>query len=283
MTIPASPLRQRMIEDMTLRNMSPETQAAYIRAVKNFSLYFKRPPDQLRYEDARTYLLHLKARGLQEQATNQIACAIRFFYGITLGKDDASKQIPLARRPDRLPAVMAPDEIVCFLQAVRDLRYQAVFSTIYAAGLRVSEVASLKIKDIDSQRMVIHVRQGKGQKDRMVMLSGQLLELLRKYWKKEKPSDWLFPGADSKSSLSVRAIQRAFQRAAHSAGLETKVSVHTLRHSFATHLLVQGTELRVIQELLGHRNIATTTRYARVAITMIRKSESPLEHLRRAN
>lgn len=280
MTTPVSALRQRMIDDIKLRNMSPETQDAYIRAVRNFSLFFKRSPDQLGYEDVRTYLLHLNARGLQAQATNQIACALRFFYGTTLGRDDASKQIPLARRPDTLPSVMAPEEIIRFLDAVSDLRYRAVFSTIYAAGLRVSEAASLKVKDIDSHRMVIHVRQGKGRKDRMVMLSGQLLVLLRAYWKKEKPVDWLFPGPDSTSPLTARSIQRACQKAALRAGLETKISVHTLRHSFATHLLEHGIELRVIQELLGHRNIATTTRYARVAITMIRKTESPLEHLR---
>ena len=280
MTTPVSALRQRMIGDIKLRNMSPETQDAYIRAVRNFSLFFKRSPDQLGYEDVRTYLLHLNARGLQAQAANQIACALRFFYSITLGKDDASKQIPLARRPDTLPSVMAPEEIVRFLDAVSDLRYRTVFSTIYAAGLRVSEAASLKVKDIDSRRMVIHVRQGKGRKDRMVMLSGQLLVLLRAYWKKEKPADWLFPGPDPKFPLTARSIQRACQKAACGAGLETKISVHTLRHSFATHLLEHGTELRVIQELLGHRNIATTTRYARVAVTMIRKTESPLEHLR---
>ena len=274
-----SALRQRLIDDMRLRNLSQQTQSAYIRAVKNFSLHFHRSPDCLRYDDVRTYLLHLTGRGLQAQAVNQIACALRFFYGVTLGKEDASKHIPLARRPDKLPAIMTAGDVLRFLNAARSIRDRALFSLIYAAGLRVSEAACLKVSGIDSQRMIIHIRQGKGRKDRMVMLAPQLLAILRAYWKAEKPCLWLFPGADAAKPLTTRSIQRAFRMIALHSGVGTSASVHTLRHSFATHLLEQGTELRVIQELLGHSKIETTTRYARVAITMIHRTTSPLESL----
>lgn len=274
-----TPLRQRMLDDMQLRNLSSLTRAAYIRAVKNLSLHFHRSPDRLSYEDVRAYLLHLTARGLTAQSVNQIACAIRFFYSVTLGKTDASTHIPLARRPDSLPAVLTQDEVLRFLEAIEGVKYRTVFATIYAAGLRISEAARLQVHDIDSRRMVIHVVQGKGRKDRLVMLSAQLLAMLRDYWKQERPRHWLFPGADAERPVTARSLQRAFRIAAARAGLGSTVSVHTLRHSFATHLLEQGVELRVIQELLGHRQITSTTRYARVATKMIRKIQSPLEAL----
>lgn len=279
MTSSITPLRQRMLDDMQLRNLAPLTRAAYIRAVKNLSLYHHRSPDQLSYEEVRAYLLHLTARGLSAQAVNQIACAIRFFYSVTLGKTDASTHIPLARRPDTLPAVLTQDEVLRFLEAVEGVKYKAAFATIYAAGLRVSEAATLTVQDIDSQRMVIHVRQGKGRKDRIVMLSAQLLAMLRDYWKQERPRHWLFPGSDPNQPVTPRSLQRAFRIAAAHAGLSSSVSVHTLRHCFATHLLEQGVELRVIQELLGHRHITSTTRYARVATNAIRKIQSPFEAL----
>ena len=279
MTTTNSVLRQRMIDDMRLRNLSQNTQDAYIRAIKNFSLHFHISPDRLTYDDVRTYLLQLTSRGLQAQAVNQIACALRFFFGVTLGKEDVSKYIPLARRPDKLPAIMTGSDVLRFLNSAGNIRDRALFSLIYAAGLRVSEAASLKIADIDSQRMIIHVRQGKGHKDRMVMLSAQLLAILRNYWKVEKPPIWLFPGADAGKPLTTRSIQRAFRKIALGSRIERNISVHTLRHSFATHLLEQGTELRVIQELLGHSNIETTTRYARVGVSMIHRATSPLESL----
>jgi integrase/recombinase XerD len=280
MTEQTTPLRQRMIDDMKVRNMAALTQAAYVRAVKNFAAFHCHSPDQLGFEDVRTYQLHLISRGLQPQTLNQIICALRFFYAVTLGKPEAKTALPLARRADKLPAVLSPGEVVRFLNAVADVRNRAAFTTIYAAGLRVSEVVALTVTDIDSSRMVIHVRQGKGSKDRFVMLSEQLLAILRAYWRSERPKTWLFPGPDSEQPITTRSLQRACRAAAEAAGLDKTVTVHTLRHCFATHLLEQGVDIRVIQDLLGHRHITATSRYARVAINTIRQIQSPLERLR---
>jgi integrase/recombinase XerD len=274
-----SPLRQRMIDDMTIRNMSLNTQKAYIRAVKNFGIYFRKSPDKLSFEDVRKYQLHLFSRGLGAQATNQIMCGLRFFYSTTLGMSQVSEHIPLARRPDALPAVLAREEVERFLRAVNDLEYRTAFVTIYAAGLRVSAAVALTVKDIDSARMVIHVRQGKGRKDRYVMLSEQLLGILRAYWKCTRPQHFLFPGPDPTRPITVRSLQRACCDAVQTAGLDKKVTIHTLRHSFATHLLEQGVDIRVIQDLLGHRHINSTALYARVAVNTIRQIKSPLDAL----
>ena len=279
MNVQVTTLRQRMIDDMAIRNMSPLTQKSYVRAVKNFSKFFQQSPDKLAFEDVRNYQLHLVSRGLGVQATNQIMCALRFFYGTTLGKTGVSEHIPLGRRPDTLPPVLAREEVERFLKAVNDLEFRTAFVTIYATGLRVSEAVALTIKDIDSARMVIHIRQGKGRKDRYVMLSEQLLGILRAYWKCARPQNFLFPGADPARPITVRSLQRACRLAAEVAGLDKTVTVHTLRHSFATHLLEQGVDIRVIQDLLGHRHIDSTSRYARVAINTIRQIKSPLEAL----
>ena len=279
MSAEMTPLRQRMIDDMAIRNMSPLTKKSYVRAVKNFSKFFQQSPDKLTFEDVRNYQLHLVSRGLGVQATNQIMCALRFFYGTTLGKTGVSEHIPLGRRPDTLPPVLAREEVERFLKAVNDLEFRTAFVTIYATGLRVSEAVALTIKDIDSARMVIHIRQGKGRKDRYVMLSEQLLGILRAYWKCARPQNFLFPGADPARPITVRSLQRACRLAAEVAGLDKTVTVHTLRHSFATHLLEQGVDIRVIQDLLGHRHIDSTARYARVAINTIRQIKSPLEAL----
>jgi integrase/recombinase XerD len=279
MTEQMTPLRRRMIDDMTLRNMSSLTQSAYLRAVQNFSLFFKRSPDQLTFADARAYQLHLVSRGLQPQTINQIVCGLRFFYAVTLGKKDAKSELPLARRADVLPPVLSPEEVARFLGAVRDRKYRAALVTIYAAGLRVSEAVALRVADIDSRRMVIHVCHGKGSKDRYVMLSAQLLTLLRDYWRAERPKDWLFPGPDPSKPITVRSLQRACRKAAGIARLDKRVTVHTLRHCFATHLLEQGVNLRIIQDLLGHRHLNSTSRYARVALDTIRQVHSPLDRL----
>ena len=268
-----------MIDDMSLRNMSPATQGAYIRAVKNLSIFFARAPDQLTFEDVRSYQLHLVSRGLQAATIVPIMCAIRFFYGITLGRPDVAEHIPLARKADTLPAVLSQQEVMLLLKAVPELRYRTLFMTIYAAGLRVSEAVALTVKDIDSARMVICIRQGKGRKDRYVMLSEQLLRILRDYWKRERPAHWLFPGPEPSKHVTTRSVQRACRQAVYAAGLDKAATVHTLRHSFATHLLEQGVDIRVIQDLLGHRHITSTTRYARVAINTIRQIQSPLERL----
>ena len=196
-----------------------------------------------------------------------------------MGQKQVSEQIPYARREDTLPAVLARDEVVRFLKAVTDLQMRTTFIAIYAAGLRVSEAVKLTARDIDSARMVITIRQAKGRKDRYVMLSEQLLSILRAYWKQTRPEHWLFPGLDPSRPITTRSVERACRKAAEAAGLDKTVTVHTLRHSFATHLLEQGVDIHVIQDLLGHRNIASTTRYARVAINTIRQVQSPLELL----
>jgi integrase/recombinase XerD len=274
-----SPLRQRMIDDMTIRNMAPNTQKAYIRAVKNFGRHFGKSPDKLTFEHVREYQLHLISRGLQAATIIPIMCAVRFFYGKTLGRPNVADHIPLARKADTLPAVLTRDQVVCFLRAVPDLEMRTIFITIYSAGLRISEAVALTARDIDSANMVIHVRQGKGRKDRYVMLSEQLLAILRAYWKCAHLSHLLFPGPDPKRPITARSVQRACREAVRAAGLDTSVTVHTLRHCFATHLLEQGVDIRVIQDLLGHRHITSTTRYARVALNTIRQIQSPLELL----
>ena len=279
MTKQISPLRQRMIDDMKIHNMSPNTQYIYTRAVANFSSFHQQSPDKLTIEDVRDYRLHLIARGLKAASINPIMGALRFFYGTTLGQKQFAEQITFARKEDRLPAVLTRDEVVAFLKAVGDLKMRTAFITIYAAGLRVSEVVALTAGDIDSKGMVLCVRQGKGRKDRYVMLSEQLLAVLRDYWRRTRPPVWLFPGPDRTQAITPRTLQRACREAADAAGLDKSVTVHTLRHSFATHLLEQGVDIRVIQDLLGHRHIQSTTRYARVALNMIRQIQSPLELL----
>ena len=261
MSVQVTPLRQRMIDDMTIRNMSPLTQKSYVRAVKNFSKHFGKSPDKLTFENVREYQLHVVSRGLSVQASNQIMCALRFFYGTTLGKVGVAEHIPLGRRPDALPAVLARDEVERFLKAVSDLEFRTAFVTIYATGLRVSEAVALTIKDIDSARMVIHIRSGKGRKDRYVMLSEQLLGILRAYWRCVRPQHFLFPGQDPARPITVRSLQRACRLAAETAGLDKTVTVHTLRHSWATHLLEAGVNLRLIQTYLGHHSLSTTAIY----------------------
>jgi len=279
MTKQISPLRQRMIDDMTIRNMSPNTKNIYISAVARFSAYHRRSPDQLGLEDIRDYHLHLVSRNLKPTTINPIMGALRFFYGKTLGQKDIVDEIPYARRADSLPAVLSREEVERFLKTVRNLKMRTAFITIYAAGLRVSELVALTSRDIDSTRMVIAVRHGKGGKDRYVMLSEQLLGILRDYWKRTRPTHWLFPGPDPLQPVTTRSLQRVFHDAAEAAGLDKNVTVHTLRHSFATHLLEQKVDIRVIQGLLGHRNINSTTRYTRVAVDTIRQIQSPLEQL----
>jgi site-specific recombinase XerD len=279
MTKQISPLRQRMLDDMKFRNMSPSTQKVYTYAVANFSAFHGRSPDKLGIEQVREYRLHLMSRGLKAASINPIIGALRFFYGTTLGQKQVAEQIPYGRIEDTLPAVLAQDEVVRFLKAVTDLKMRTAFITIYAAGLRVSEAVKLTADDIDSARMVLVIRQAKGRKDRYVMLSEQLLAILRAYWKRAHLQHLLFPGPDPSRPITTRSVERACRKAAEAAGLDRSITVHTLRHSFATHLLEQGVDIHVIQDLLGHRNIATTTRYARVAINTIRQIQSPLELL----
>jgi site-specific recombinase XerD len=266
---------------MTVRNLSPATQQSYVYAVAKFSRFFGRSPDQLGVEEVRAYQLHLAGVGWSWSHINQVSCALRFFFGVTLGRQEAFERIVSAKEPKKLPIVLSGDEIVRFLQAVPGLRSRAALTTAYGAGLRVSEVTALTIADIDSRRMVIRVEHGKGGKDRYVMLSPQLLEILRAYWRLAKPAHWLFPGRDEDRPISPATLQAACRMASRDADLGKTVTVHTLRHSFATHLLEAGTDIRIIQVLLGHGRLTSTAIYTRVATSVIAGTPSPLDRLRR--
>lgn len=275
-----SPLRRRMIDDMTVRNLSPATQRSYLHAVAKFGRFFSRTPDKLDLEDVRTFQVHLVAGGMSWPALNQTVCALRFLYGVTLKQANVPERIPYAREPQKLPVVLGADEVVQFLEAVSGRKARVALTTAYAAGLRASEAANLKVSDIDSSRMVIRIEQGKGGRDRYVMLSPQLLGILRSYWRVTRPAHWLFPGRDPEHLIHPVVLHSACRSACAASGISKRVTVHTLRHSFATHLLEGGTDIRIIQALLGHRNVNTTARYAQVATSTIRGTPSPLDRLR---
>ena len=275
-----TPLRRRMIEDLTIRNRSLETIKDYVRCVARYARYFNRSPEHLGPEHIRCYLVYLQ----QEQRAsmgyyNKARSALRFLYHVTLGREDFAASIPRAKQPRALPVVLSLDEVVRFLAAVTNVKHRAILMTAYAAGLRVSEVTRLQAADIDSQRMVIRVR-GKGRKDRYVMLSAQLLEILRAYWRAFRPRDTLFPGASPDRPITAGSVQRVCRRARGVAGLGKHVTVHTLRHSFATPLLEAGTDLRTIQVLLGHHSLNTTARYLHVATASLPSIQSPFERLK---
>ena len=274
-----SPLRRRMIEDMTVRNLSPATQRSYLHAVAKFSRYFSRSPDRLDIEDVRAFQVFLVSQKISWPALNQTVCALRFFYGITLNRPEIRERIAYAREPRKLPVILSADEVVRFLEAVPSLKTRTALTTAYAAGLRASEAVSLKVADIDSSRMLIQVRHGKGAKDRTVMLSPQLLAILRTYWRLARPREWLFPGRDESKPIDVQVLHAACRSATKAAGLAKRVTVHTLRHSFATHLLESGVDIRIIQVLLGHNSLSTTARYTQVATTTIAKTRSPIDRL----
>jgi site-specific recombinase XerD len=274
-----SPLRRRMIEDMTVRNLSPATQRSYVHAVAKFGRFFGRSPERLGLEEVRAFQVHLVAGGVSWPALNQTVCALRFLYGVTLKQADLPERIPYARTPRKLPVVLSADEVVAFLEAVPGLKARAALTTAYAAGLRASEAAGIKVANIDSSRMVIRVEHGKGGRDRYVMLSPQLLGILRSYWKLARPAHWLFPGRDGEHPIGPTVLHAACRSACAAAGLSKRVTVHTLRHSFATHLLESGTDIRIIQALLGHSSLNTTARYTQVATSTIRATPSPLDRL----
>ncbi|MBY3502827.1 tyrosine-type recombinase/integrase [Rhizobium laguerreae] len=274
-----SPLRRRMIDDMTIRNLSPATQRSYLHAVTKFSRYFGRSPDRLGLEDVRAFQVHLVSSGLSWPALNQTVCALRFFFGVTLGHGEIPERIAYARTPAKLPTILNGDEIVRFLEAVPSLRTRTALTTAYAAGLRASEAVHLRVRDIDGERGIIRVEHGKGGKDRNVMLSAQLLAILRVYWRLARPEVWLFPGRDETKPIDVQVLSSACRSACPAAGIDKRGTVHTLRHSFATHLLESGTDIRIIQVLLGHNNLSTTARYTKVSNTLIRSTTSPLDRL----
>jgi integrase/recombinase XerD len=274
-----SPLRRRMIEDMTIRKLAPKTQHDYVQRIKNFTAFLNRSPDTASFEDVRRYQLHLAARGVGAPTLNQTVATLRFFFRITLKRHEIVEHTTFIHEPRKLPVVLSPEEVARLLNAAPGLKYKAALSVAYGAGLRAAEVVSLKVSDIDSRRMIIRVEQGKGRKDRYVMLSPHLLELLRAWWKKTRPRGWLFPGRDPAQPMTTRQLNRACRAAAHMAEINKRVSLHTLRHSFATHLLEQNIDVRVIQVLLGHAKLDTTALYTRVATKTISKVVSPLEHI----
>ena len=272
-----TPLRRRMLEDLRIRNFSPHTQKAYIRYVARFARHFGCPPDQLGPEHIRTFQVHLADAGASFSTLTQVASALRFLYRVTLEKDWVVERIPYPKPESHLPVVLSREDVIKFLSSPRNIKHRAILTTCYAAGLRVSEVTHLRVSDIDSKRMVIRIHQGKGKKDRMVPLSPMLLELLREYWRVARPRDWLFPGKKQSQPITRRSVQRVCERARKAAGLDDRVTAHTLRHSFATHLLEAGTNVRTIQLLLGHASLTTTATYTQVATGDVLSTTSPLD------
>jgi integrase/recombinase XerD len=274
-----SPLRQHMIEDMTIRNLSPATRQSYIYAVAKYSRHFKRSPDRLGMDEVRTYQLHLIAQKFSWSHINQVSCALRFFYGVTLGRPEAFVSIVNGKEPDKLPPILHREEVERFLAAVPGLRNRVALATAYAAGLRIGEVVQLKVSSIDSAGMLLHVEDAKGGKERYAMLSPQLLKILRGYWRLARPGSWLFPGREPGTHVSRAAVQDACRVARRRAQIKKRVTAHTLRHSFATHLLESGTDIRIIQVLLGHARVDTTAKYAQVAPRLIAATPSPIDQL----
>ena len=282
---PVSPLRARMIEDMSVRGFKDDTRRDYVRHVRTFAAFIGRSPDTATAEELRLFQLHQTRSGLQPPSINSAVSALRFFFTVTLDRPDLARRLTVVPYPRRIPAVLSGEEVRLLLRATTAPKYRAGFATAYGAGLRVSEVVALKVGDIDSKRMLLRIERGKGGKDRHAMLSPQLLQLLRVWWREGRrrslllPGGWLFPGRNPVEPLSARQFCRAVHAAAQAAGIKKRVSPHTLRHSFATHLLEQDVDIRVIQTLLGHAKLDTTALYTRVANTTIRAVTSPLDRL----
>ena len=276
---PISPLRQRMIDDMTARRFSEKVQKDYVRHVRTFAAFLGRSPDTATSEDLRRFQLHMAQQQISPGSINAAIAALRFFFTVTLERPDLVRPLRTVNEPRKAPVVLSQEEVARLLEAAPGLKYKAALSVAYGAGLRVSEVANLKVSDIDSERMTLRVEQGKGQRDRYVMLSPQLLELLRDWWRAARPQVWLFPGQNPINPMTARQLNRAVHAAKDLAGISKRVSPHTLRHSFATHLLEQGVDIRVIQVLLGHAKLETTALYTRVAVNTVRDIKSPLERL----
>jgi site-specific recombinase XerD len=284
-----TPLRRRMLEDMQLRNLCPETQRNYVFHIHGLARFYQTSPEHLCLEEIREYQLYLiNERRLSSDSVNQFVSAAKFLYNVTLETPWPEGVLPRARVPHRLPVVLSAVEVAEFFQHVCTIRYRAALMTAYGAGLRVSEVVALQVGDIDSQRMLLRVRQGKGKKDRYAMLSPRLLSVLRAWWRsthpagvsaQTAPTDWLFPGYRREKHMNVGSLQTACREAARLAGLVKQVTVHTLRHSFATHLLENGADIRIIQALLGHTRIDTTARYAAVSPNAIARARSPLDRI----
>lgn len=283
MELPMTPLRQRMMEDMQIRNLSANTQASYVLQVSQFARHFSRSPIELSPGDVRTYQVYLmNEKKLAPSSITIAISAIRFLYKVTLKKDwNLAEAIPTCKTPQKLPTILSPDEVRQFLGCVTSTKHRAILTTCYGAGLRITEAVQLKPDAIDSKRMVLKVEQGKGQKDRYVMLSPQLLDTLRNYWRLARPTDWLFPGDQTGRPITRFAVECACQSARRISGIGKPITPHSLRHAFAVHLLESGTDVRTIQLLLGHRSLATTARYLRIATSKVCSTASPLDLLPR--
>ena len=280
-----TPLRRRMIEDMRMRKLERKTQEAYIRAVCKLAAFLRRSPDTATVEDLRRFQLHLVDRGTSPITLNATLTGLKFLFDVTLDRGELMAKMQPVRVPRTLPVVLSREEVARLIAAAANLKSQTALSIAYGAGLRASEVIALKVSDIDSERMTLRVEQGKGRKDRYAMLSPVLLERLRAWWRvghaqgKVLPSGWLFPGMNPVDPLTTRQLNRAIHAAAAAAHIDKRVSMHTLRHSFATHLLEQKVDIRVIQVLLGHKKLETTSMYTHVATEILREVVSPLEIL----
>ena len=277
-----------MIDDMRMRKLGEKTQYHYLRAVRQFAKYLGRSPTTASVEDLRNYQLHLVDHGVSPASLNSAISGLKFFFSVTLDRPETMTKMQPVHLPRKLPEIMSPDEVRRLIAAAGNLKHQTALSLAYATGLRVNEVVHLKIGDIDSQRMTLRVEQGKGQKDRFAMLSPLLLERLRVWWRvaraqgKMFDGGWLFPGLDPVEHLSTRQLNRAIHAAADEAGINKRISMHSLRHAFATHLLEQKVDIRLIQVLLGHKKLETTALYAQVATDILREVVSPLEKLNSA-
>jgi integrase/recombinase XerD len=282
---PITPLRQRMQQDMLMRGLGPHTQQDYVRHVRRFAAFLGRAPDTAAPEDIRRFQLYQHENGVGPTTINGAVSALRFLFTVTLKRRDLARALVVTRYPRKLPEVLSVEEAARLLEAAPGIKYKAALGVAYGAGLRVSEVAHLKVDDIDSTRMLIRVEQGKGRRDRNAMLSPQLLALLRLWWREGKrrgvmlPHGWLFPGRSCTDPISSRQLHRAVQEAAEVAGIRKRVSPHTLRHSFATHLLEQDVDIRVIQVLLGHSKLDTTALYTKVSTRTIHAVAGPLDRL----
>ncbi|MGA2133992.1 MAG: site-specific integrase [Bryobacteraceae bacterium] len=277
---PMTSLRQRMLEDLRIRNYAPTTVECYVRAVAEFAKHFDKPPDQLGPEEIRKWQLFLLNEKRVKLSTYiQAVCGLRFFYRNTLHRKIEIDRIPLPRYEKKLPVILSKAEVKALLEAPRNLGHRAILATMYGAGLRVSEAAALKVSDLDRERRVIWVRGGKGHKDRQVMLADPLREVLAAYWRWKRPTEWLFPGENPDQPISTHTVFHTCRKAARLAGITKPVHPHSLRHAFATHLLEDGVNLLVIQTLLGHVHLKTTARYLHVSDSTVRSTRSPLEML----
>jgi site-specific recombinase XerD len=280
-----SPLRQRMVEDMRMRKLEPKTQANYLRAVRRLAVFLKASPDTATAEDLRRFQMHLVDEGSSPTTLNATISGLKFFFDVTLDRRALMTKMQPVHVPRTLPVVLSREEVSRLIAAAWNLKHQTALAVAYGAGLRASEVVALKVGDVDSQRMTLRVEQGKGRKDRYAMLPPILLERLRVWWRvghaqgKIMRNGWLFPGLDPLDQLSTRQLNRAIHAAADAAKIDKRVSMHTLRHAFATHLLEQKVDIRVIQVLLGHKKLETTTVYTHVATELLREVISPLEAL----